>query len=66
MRTAVREIRLERGLTQEQLAELSSVPRICICRYETGKYYPSMQNAVKLAKALGVPVDALLDVQKAG
>lgn len=64
MRTAIKEIRIERGLTQEQLAALSSVPRICISRYESGKYYPSMQNAVKLARALSVPVDALL--QKAG
>ena len=64
MRTTIKKIRLERGLTQEQLAALSSVPRICISRYESGKYYPSMQNAVKLARALSVPVDALL--QKAG
>ena len=64
MRTTIKEIRIERGLTQEQLAALSSVPRICISRYESGKYYPSMQNAVKLARALSIPVDALL--QKAG
>ena len=66
MRTAIRKLRMEQGLTQYQLAALSNVPRICISRYESGKYYPSMQNAVKLAKALKVPVEALLDVKKAG
>ena len=60
-----REIRLARGLTQYQLAELSGVPRICICRYESGKYFPSISNAMKLAKALDVSIDELIG-KKAG
>lgn len=64
MKTAFKEIRQKRGLTQEQLAAISKVPRICICRYESGKYFPSFSNAVKLAKALGVTVDEL--IKKAG
>lgn len=65
MRTVIREIRQERGLTQDQLAELSRVPRICISRYESGKYYPSLSNAMKLAKVLGVSVEDLIG-KKAG
>lgn len=65
MKTAFREIRLKRGLTQDQLSALSRVPRICICRYESGKYYPSISNAMKLAKALDVTVDELIG-KKAG
>jgi len=65
MRTVIREIRQERGLTQDQLAELSRVPRICISRYESGKYYPSLSNAMKLAKVLNVTVDELIG-KKAG
>jgi DNA-binding XRE family transcriptional regulator len=65
MRTVIREIRQERGLTQDQLAELSRVPRICISRYESGKYYPSLSNAMKLAKVLNVSVEDLIG-KKAG
>ena len=46
MRTVIREIRQERGLTQDQLAELSRVPRICISRYESGKYYPILNDYI--------------------
>jgi putative transcriptional regulator len=65
MRTIIRDIRRERGLTQNQLAEISRVPRICISRYESGKYYPSMSNAMKLAKVLNVSIEELLG-KKAG
>lgn len=66
MKTAIKQIREERGLTQDQLASLSRVPRICISRYENGKYYPSIENALKLAGALNVPLEALLIDKKAG
>lgn len=56
----LREIRKKRGLTQKKLAELSRVPRICISRYEAGKYHPGLENASKLAAALGVTVDELI------
>ena len=61
----IRDIRVKRGLTQDQLAALSRVPRICISRYESGKYYPSLSNAMKLAKALDVSIDELIG-RKAG
>ena len=61
----IRDIRVKRGLTQDQLAALSHVPRICISRYESGKYYPSLSNAMKLAKALDVSIDELIG-RKAG
>lgn len=65
MRTIIRDIRRARGLTQNQLAEISRVPRICISRYESGKHYPSMSNAMKLAKVLNVSIEELLG-KKAG
>ena len=65
MSTAIKEIRVNRGLNQDQLSALSGVPRICIARYESGKYYPSMENALKLAEALGVTLDELIG-KKAG
>lgn len=60
MAEKLRELRLEKGLTQSELSEISDVPRICIARYETGEHQPGMSNAKKLASALGVTVDELI------
>jgi putative transcriptional regulator len=61
MRTTIKEIRQRLGLTQDRLSELSKVPRICISRYESGKYFPSLSNAMKLAKVLNVSVEELIE-----
>jgi putative transcriptional regulator len=60
----IREIRKERGITQQQLSEMSSVPRVCITRYESGKYRPTLKNAEKLAAALHCTIEEL--IRKAG
>lgn len=60
METNLRTLRRKRGLTQRQLSELSHVPCICIIRYESGAFKPRMDNAIKLAAALGVTVDELI------
>lgn len=54
------EYRKALGLTQAKLAEISNVSRVCISRYETGKYQPSIRNATKLANALSTTVDVLI------
>ena len=57
----LQEVRKEKGLSQERLSELSHVDRVSISRYETGKKKPSLFNLKRLAVALGVTADALLD-----
>ncbi len=64
MSNRIRELRKERGMTQQQLSEMSSVPRVCINRYENGKYRPTLRNAEKLAAALKCTIEQLL--MKAG
>lgn len=56
-------LRESRNLTQVDLAEISGVPQSTISRIESGffKKGPSIDNVVKLAKALGVPVAELLE-----
>lgn len=59
----LREKRLEKGLTLQQLAELSSVHYVKIHQIETGKIKPeniALKNAIKLAKALECSVEDLL------
>jgi putative transcriptional regulator len=52
-------IRTERGLTQAALAELVGVSRKTINTVENGIFVPSTTLALKLARALGRPVEDL-------
>jgi putative transcriptional regulator len=55
--------RAERGLSQEQLANLAAVSRQTISSIETGQYCPSALLAFLLAKRLSKPVDELFFLQ---
>lgn len=46
-----------RGLTQDQLAELSGVSQGTISRIERGEMFPSLATLHKLRDALGLPPD---------
>jgi transcriptional regulator with XRE-family HTH domain len=56
----VRELRIKKGLSQEQLAEISGLHRTYISSLELGKRNVSLINIFALAKALGVTPDKLL------
>lgn len=57
--------RLERGLTQEQLAEKSGTSVDTIKRYESGNYDGvRLDMACYIADALGVPLQMLLPQQQ--
>lgn len=56
----VREIRTKKGLSQEELAELSGLHRTYISSLELGKRNVSLINIYALANALGVTPDKLL------
>jgi transcriptional regulator with XRE-family HTH domain len=49
------------GLTQQELAVRSGVPRATIANLEQGRRRPTFEAAVNLAKALGVDCTALTD-----
>ena len=53
-------LRHARGLTQETLARAAAVPRSTIANLESGAGNPSLVVLVKVAQALGVPIDELL------
>lgn len=52
----VRELRKERGLTQEQLAELADLHATYLGLIEIGKKLPSLHSLIKVSKALKVPL----------
>lgn len=51
--------RIEKGLTQMELAEKIGATNQTISEYERGKTTPSYGNMVKLSKVLGVSVQEL-------
>lgn len=56
----VRELRANKGWTQEQLAEATRVTRICIVAVEGAKQNVSMDILIRLANALSVTPEILL------
>ena len=57
---AIQELRKSRNLNQDQLAELASLNRVTIAKYESGKVEPGAQALARLADALDVSVDEIL------
>ena len=57
MKSRLRLIRAERGLTQEQLSTAIGVSRQAINALETERHAPSLDLAYRISAALGLPVE---------
>ena len=57
----VQSLRLEAGITQEQLADAVGLTIESISNIERGIFGPKFDNLEKIAEVLGVPVKALFD-----
>lgn len=55
----LRQIRAERGLSQDELAALLGTTKQVISRYETKKRVPRLSVVTAFAQKLGLPVSAL-------
>jgi len=60
----LQELRKERGLTQEELAEALYVSRAAISKWESGRGYPSIDSLKALAEFYSVTIDDLLSSEK--
>jgi putative transcriptional regulator len=56
--------RAMKNLTQAELADLAGITRVSVNAIEGGRMVPSVLLALKLARALGVPVDELFRLAK--
>lgn len=57
MKNRLEEIRKQRGIKQEELADALEVSRQTIGSLENGRYNPSILLAFKLAKYFGVQIE---------
>ena len=55
----VKELRMNLGMTQAQLAKLVGVARVSIVSIETGRYIPTIETALRISKALNTPLDQI-------
>lgn len=60
----LQELRKNRGLTQEELAEILYVSRTAISKWESGRGYPNIESLKDISKFFSVGIDDLLSGEK--
>lgn len=56
----VRELRVKKGMSQQELGNSIGVTKVSICGYESGSRIPNLEKLMKLADTLGTTTDYLL------
>lgn len=56
----LQELRKQKGITQEELAQALFVSRTAVSKWESGRGYPNLDSLKAIAKYFSVTVDALL------
>ncbi len=59
MKNTLEELRKQRGLRQEELADILEVSRQTIGSLENGRYNPSILLAFKIARYFDLPVEEI-------
>ncbi len=59
MKNKIRELRKQRGLTQEELAEIIGISRQAINAIEKEKFDPSLPTAFKMAELFKTSIEEL-------
>ena len=60
----LKELRKNRGLTQEELSEALFVSRTAISKWESGRGYPGIDSLKEISKFFSVSIDELLSGEK--
>lgn len=56
----VRELRIEKGMSQQELGNAIGVTKVSVCGYENGSRIPNLEKLIKLAEILETTSDYLL------
>ena len=59
----LKQIRKEKGLSQEELAELLEVSRQAVSKWEQGAGYPETEKLLLLSNRLNVSLDILMGTE---
>ena len=60
----LQQLRKQRGLTQEELAEMLYVSRTAISKWESGRGYPSIDSLKAISKLFAISIDELLSSEE--
>ena len=60
----LQQLRKQKGMTQEELAEVLYVSRTAISKWESGRGYPNIESLKELSNFFSVTVDELLSGEK--
>lgn len=55
-------LRKQAGLSQQKMAELSSIARLYLLQLEQGKFRPTLNSIFYLARGLGIPPEHLVEL----
>lgn len=66
MRNRVAELRREGNMRQEELAAAAGISRQSIIAIEKGRFNPSLEAAIRIARYFGVPVEAVFFPEAVG
>ena len=64
VRNQVRELRLDRGWTQQDLADAAGVSRQSVNSIERGRYIPSLELALVFARVFACPTDQIFELKE--
>jgi putative transcriptional regulator len=64
IRNRIKELRDDRGWTQQELADEVGVSRQSINSIERNRYEPSLELALKFARVFGLPTDEIFKLER--
>jgi putative transcriptional regulator len=65
IRNRIRELRFRSGeMTQQQLADLVGVSRQTVVALEKGRYNPSLELAMRIARVFGLTVEEVFRLER--
>ena len=62
----IKRARLVEGLTQKELAAILGVSVVSVCKWETGKTFPTPRRLKRISDVLHISVERLLSDQGGG
>jgi putative transcriptional regulator len=63
LRNTLRELRAQRSMTQQDLADLIGVTRQTVIAIELDKYSPSLETAFRIAHVFNVPLEQVFQYE---